>query len=155
MHRITPPLDPPAHLPPRLPLLQIRKLPQMMHSVQIPDLHEPRAHALHHLLPRFETLAPVRFPLEEVAGVEGVGTEFEEAAELAGWGGGPKGEFLHEGGVFGGYEAFKLVVEGRKFRVGGDAVEGGVISLVALVFPYVHYIPIISSLAKPSQGSRG
>ena len=77
------------------------------------------------------------FPFEEIAWVEGVGAEFEEAAELAGWGGGPEGEFLHEGGVFGGDELFELVVEGDEVWVGGDAVEGGVVALVALVFPYV------------------
>lgn len=29
--------------------------------------------------------------------MKGVGAEFEEATELAGWRGGPEGEFLHEG----------------------------------------------------------
>lgn len=40
---------------------------------------------------------------------------------------------------------FELVVEGDEVRVGGDAVEGGVVALVALVFPYVDY----GRLARP------
>lgn len=71
--------------------------------------------------------------------MEGVGTEFEDAAEGAGRGGGPEGEFLHERGAFGGYKRFELVVEVGKFRVRGDGVEGGVVAVVALVFPYVYY----------------
>ena len=36
-----------------------------------------------------------------------------------------------------GYEGFQLVVEGREVGVRGDGVEGGVVAVVALVFPYV------------------
>ena len=74
--------------------------------------------------------------------MQGVGAEFEEAPELARGGSGPEGEFLHEGAGFGGDELFELVVEGEEVRVGGDAVEGGVVALVALVFPYVDLLKI-------------
>jgi hypothetical protein len=36
------------------------------------------------------------------------------------------------------------VVKGGEFGVVGDAVEGGVVAVVALVFPDVDYDPIIS-----------
>ena len=70
--------------------------------------------------------------------MEGVGAEFEKATELAGRGGGPEREFLHEGGLLVSYELLELVVEGGKVGVGGDAMEGGVVAVVALVFPYVY-----------------
>ena len=35
------------------------------------------------------------FPFEEIARVEGVGAEFEEAAQLAWRRSGPEGKFLH------------------------------------------------------------
>ena len=77
------------------------------------------------------------FPLEKVTWVEGVGAKFEEAAELAGCGGGPEGEFLHQGGVLGRDESLEVFVECRELWVGGDRVKGCVIALVALVFPDV------------------
>lgn len=67
--------------------------------------------------------------------MEGVGAEFEDAAELARAGGGPEGEFLHERGAFGGYEGFEFLVEGGEVGVVGDAVERVVVAVVALVFP--------------------
>ena len=68
-----------------------------------------------------------------------VGSEFKEAAEFPRRCGGPEGEFLHQRGVFGGDEGFELGVEGGKVGMGGDRVEGGVVTLVALVFPDVDY----------------
>ena len=135
MHRLSPSLDPPAHLAPRLALLEIGKLPKMMHGVQVADLDEPRAHALHDLSSGFQSLTPVGLPFQEVAGVQGVGAEFEEAAEFAGRCGGPEGELLHQGGFFVGYKAFEVDVEVGEFGVRGDAVEGGMVAVVALVFP--------------------
>ena len=38
-----------------------------------------------------------------------------------------------------GDEGFEAAVEGGEVGVGGDAVEGGVVAVVALVFPYVDY----------------
>ena len=69
--------------------------------------------------------------------MEGVGAEFEEAAEVARGGGGPEGEFLHEGGFFVGDEGFEFAVEGGEVGVVLDGVEGGVVAVVSLVFPYV------------------
>lgn len=37
-----------------------------------------------------------------------------------------------------GNEGFQFVVEAREFGVRGDGVEGGMIAVVALVFPYVN-----------------
>lgn len=72
--------------------------------------------------------------------MEGVGAEFEEPAEGA-WGrGGPEGEFLHEGGLFVGYEGFEGGVEGGEVRVVLDGVEGGMVAVVAFVFPYMHFL---------------
>jgi len=95
MNRISPSLHIPALLPAHLPFLQIRKLPEMMHRIQLSNLHEPGTYTLHYFSPGFEASAPVGFPFEEIAWVEGVGAEFEDAAELAGGGGGPEGKFLH------------------------------------------------------------
>ena len=94
-----------------------------MHGVQLPDLYEPCTNSLHDLPPCIESLPPVSFPFEQVAGVEGVGAELEEATELAWRGGGPEGEFLHEGGLFAGYKGFESVVEVGEVRVRGDRVE--------------------------------
>ena len=71
--------------------------------------------------------------------MQGVGAEFEDAAEPA-WGrGGPEGEFLHQRCVLGRDEGFEMSVEGREVRVGCYGVEGGVVALVALVLPDVNY----------------
>ena len=111
-----------------------------MHGVQVSDLHKPCTYALHHFPTCLQAFPPVGLPFKEVPRVQSVGAEFEEAAELAGWGGGPEGEFLHQGGLLVGDEGFELGVEGGKVRVGGDGVEGGVIAVVALVFPDVDYL---------------
>lgn len=71
--------------------------------------------------------------------MKGVGAEFEEAAELARGGGGPEGEFLHERGLFVGYELFEGGVEGGETGVVLDGVQGGVVAVVAFVFPYVDF----------------
>ena len=72
--------------------------------------------------------------------MEGVGAEFEQAAELAGRSGGPEGEFLHQGGLFVVDEGLEVGVEGGEFRVGCDGVEGGMVALVALVFPDMNWM---------------
>ena len=38
-----------------------------------------------------------------------------------------------------GDEGFELGVEGREIRMGGNGVEGGVVAVIALVFPDVYY----------------
>jgi hypothetical protein len=95
MDRLAPSPDAPALLSTDLALLQIRKLPQVVHGIQLADLDEPGADAFHDLPPRFEASAPVGFPFEQVSWVQGVGAQLEDAAELAGGRGGPEGEFLH------------------------------------------------------------
>ena len=67
-----------------------------MDTVEHPDLCEPRTDTFHHSTARLKTAAPVRFPLEQVSGKEGVGAELKDTAEFAGGGGRPEGEFLHE-----------------------------------------------------------
>jgi len=81
----------------------------------------------------------MRFPIKQVARVQGVRAEFEDAAEGAGRGGGPEGEFLHKGCSLCCYERFELVVKIGKFWVRGDRVKGGLIAMVALIFPDVDY----------------
>ena len=76
-------------------------------------------------------------PFEQVSWTERIRAEFEEAAELPRGCGGPEGEFLHEGGGAGGYEGFELLFEGGVVWVGGDGMKGGVVAMVALVFPDV------------------
>ena len=92
------------------------------------------------------------FPFEQVTWVQSVGTKFEDAAELAGSGGGPERELLHEGGAFGGYELFKFVVKFGKVGVRGDGVERVVVAVIALIFPDVYcchmlaYMYVVESL---------
>lgn len=67
----------------------------MVHSVETPDLAEPGADALHDVLARLKTAAPVGFPFKKVARAEGVGTELEDPAEVARGRRRPEGKFLH------------------------------------------------------------
>lgn len=139
VHRIPPSFNPPAHLPSRLSLLQIRELPQMMHCVQIPNLYEPCTDSLHHFSSCLQSLPPVGFPFQEIAWVQGVGAKFEKTAEGARWCGGPEGELLHQRCLFRSDELFETLVEGGEVGMGGNRVKGGVVALVALVFPDVDY----------------
>ena len=77
MNRITPALNAPGLLTPDLALLEVRKLPEVVHGVEIADLTEPSSDSLHNLSSRLQALAPVRLPLEKVAGVQSVGAQFE------------------------------------------------------------------------------
>lgn len=54
--------------------------------------------------------------------MKGVGTQFEDAAQLTWCGGGPEGEFLHQRGALGFDEGLDLLVEGREFGVIVDGV---------------------------------
>lgn len=94
-------------------------------------------HTFHDLPPCRETLLPVRLPLEQVSRVQSVAPELEDAAELAGRGGGPEAEFLHQARALGVDEGLELAVELGELGVVLDAVDGGVVAGVALVLPDV------------------
>lgn len=72
MHRIGPSLNFPALFTPDLALLEIGKLPEMVHRVKVADLHKPSSDTLHHLPTSFEAASPVSLPLEEITGAERV-----------------------------------------------------------------------------------
>lgn len=72
MNGVTPSLDLPALLSSNLPLLQIRKLPQMMNRVQVSDLDKPGSDTFHYLASGLETPTPVALPFEQIARVERV-----------------------------------------------------------------------------------
>ena len=46
----------------------------------LPDLHEPRTNTFHHLSARSEALLPMRLPLQQIAGMQGVRAQLEDAA---------------------------------------------------------------------------
>ena len=135
MHRIGPALDAPALLAANLALLEVGKLPQVVYRIEVTDLDEPGADALHDLPSGLETPAPVRLPLEEVSRVQRVRAELEQTAELAGRRGGPEAELLHQRAVLPADQAPKLAIKLGELGVLCDGVERGVVALVALVFP--------------------
>ena len=71
--------------------------------------------------------------------MKGVGTQFEDAAQLTRWGGRPEREFLHQRGALGVDEGFDLLIKGREFGVMVNSVQGVVVTVVALVFPDMDY----------------
>lgn len=77
------------------------------------------------------------FPFQEIARIQCVGAKFEKTAEGTRWCGWPEGELLHQGCLFRSDEFFKMLVEGGEVGMGGNRVKGGVVALVALVFPDV------------------
>lgn len=138
MHCFGPALLAPALLAADLALLEISKLPEVVHRVEIANLHKPGSHTFHHLAPGLESAPPVRLPLEKVTGVERVGAQLKDAAELSGRGRWPERELLHERGLFAANQAAELLFKGWIFRVAGDGVQGGMIALIALIFPDVY-----------------
>ena len=146
VHRITPTLHSPAHLPPCLALLQVRKLPQVMDRVDIANLHEPCPDSFHYFASRSQSLAPVRLPLQKISGVQVIGAQLKEATQPAWRGCRPEREFLHERRFFARDEGFERPVKGGKVGMRGNGVEGGVVALVALVLPDVDWL----MLAQPS-----
>jgi hypothetical protein len=64
VNRISPALNTPRLLSSQLPLLQIRKLPEMVHRVQVSDLYKPCSNSLHHFSSCLEAFSPMRFPFE-------------------------------------------------------------------------------------------
>lgn len=139
MHRLSPARYAPAVLSADLSLLQIGKLPQVVNSVQIADLHKPRTHALHDLSAGLEAPAPMCLPLEEVSGVKLVRPQLEEPTQLSWRRSGPEAKLLHQGCLFLVDQGTQLAVKVRKFRVLRNRVQRAVIPLVALVLPDVNY----------------
>lgn len=139
MDGLRPALDAPALLATDLAFLQICKLPEVVYRVKVANLHEPGTHAFHDLTSGLEAPTPMCLPLEQITWVQRVRAELKEAAELAGRGGRPEGEFLHQGRVFRLDQAAQLAVEGGVFGVLGDRVQGGMVALVTLVLPNVNY----------------
>lgn len=140
MHRLTPTLDAPALLAADLALLQVGKLPQVMHRVELANLHKPRAHAFHHLPARLEAAPPVSLPLEQISGVESVGSKLEYSSQVARRSRRPEGEFLHERRSFSVDERLKLGIKLGEFGVVLDGIEGCVVTFVSLVFPDMDYL---------------
>ena len=139
MYRVSPAFYAPALLTADLALLKVGKLPQVVHRVKVPNLHEPGTHTFHHLTTSLEPAPPVRLPLEQVAGVQRVRAQLKEATEAARRGGWPEAELLHQGAMFVADQGAQLLVEVGVLGVIGDGVQGGVVALVALVFPDVDW----------------
>lgn len=72
VHRLGPTRYAPAVLAADLPLLEVGKLPEVVHRVQIANLHKPSTNALHHLAAGLQAPTPVCLPLEQVSRVERV-----------------------------------------------------------------------------------
>lgn len=123
MYRISPTFDTPALLSAKLTFLQIGKLPQVMHCVQLADLHEPCPHALHDLATCLESATPVRLPFQQIAWVKSVRPQFKDSTERAGRCGWPERELLHEGCALSSDKRLELFVEIGEFRVVLDGVE--------------------------------
>ena len=51
---------------------------------------------------------------------------------------------MHEGSSLGLYEGLEFGIEGREVGVLGDGVEGGVVSVVALILPDVNYTVLVA-----------
>ena len=135
VHRIGPSLNFPTLLAPDLALLEIGKLPEMVHRVEVANLHKPSSDTLHHLATSLEAASPVSLPLKEIARAERVRAQLKEATKLAGWRSWPERKLLHERAVFAADKRSKLLLEGRVFGVLRDAVQRCVVALVPLIFP--------------------
>ena len=122
VHRIAPTFDTPAPLTACTSLLQVGKLPQVMYSVQVANLHKPGSDTLHHFTPSLQSPPPVRLPLEQVPGMQSVRSELEDTSQLARGRCRPKREFLHQRNLLGVDQLSQLAVEAGKFRMVGDIV---------------------------------
>lgn len=123
MNGLCPTLDAPGLLPTDFSLFQVRKLPQVVHSVQFTNLHEPGTHTFHDLPAGLETVTPMALPFKKVPGVKSVGSELEETTKTAGRSGGPEGELLHQGRLLALDECLQLAVEFGKFWVFRNVVQ--------------------------------
>lgn len=137
MNGFAPSLDAPALLTANLALLEVGKLPKVVHGVEVADLHEPGTYALHDFATGLEASPPVGLPLEEVARMECIRPELKDTAELSGRSGRPEGEFLHERSVLILDQAAELLIKFGVFGVRGNQVPRLVVSLVSLVLPDV------------------
>ena len=137
VNRVGPSVDAPGFFATDLALLEVGKLPHVVHSVELTDLDEPRSDAFHDLTTRGQATSPVRLPLQQVSWVQGVRTKLEDATKTAGRGGWPEAELLHQGGALRGDKRLELAVKGREIRVLADFVERCMVSGVALVLPDV------------------
>lgn len=108
---LRPAFDIPGLLTANLAFLQVRKLPQMMHSVQIADLDEPRTNSFHDFPARLEATAPMGLPLQQVSGMERIRSQLKDTAEAARRGRWPEGKLLHERGTLALNHSSQLAVE--------------------------------------------
>lgn len=139
MHGLSPAGYTPAVLSADLPLLQIGKLPQMVNGVQVADLYEPRTHALHDFSASLKAPAPVRLPLQEVAGMKLVGPQLKEPTQFSRRCGRPEAELLHQRRLFLVNQGTQLAVKFRKIGVLRDCIQRAMVTFVALVLPNVNY----------------
>lgn len=139
VHRFRPAFDTPRLFPANLALLQVGKLPEMMHGVQVTDLDKPCPNAFHNFAASLEATTPVCLPFKQISGVQSVGTKFEKPAQSSGRSGGPEGELLHQRRFLALDQALQLPVECGKLGVAGNIVKGGMVTLVSLIFPDVDY----------------
>lgn len=136
---VAPALDRPALLASLAALLEVGKLPEMVDRVEVADLDEPGADALHDFTTSLEATTPVRLPLEQVSRVQRVRSELENTAELSGRSCGPEGKLLHQRHVLTVDERVELAVEFGEAGIMRDGVSRLVVTLVLLVFPDVNY----------------
>jgi hypothetical protein len=139
VYRFTPARDAPALLSAGASFLKVGELPKVMDSVQISNLDEPSAHTFHNLLSGTKTCAPVCLPLQEVARVQGVRTEFEDSTKLAGSSCGPEREFLHQGCLLRVDQGLELAIKLGEVRMVLNGVQRCVVTFVTLVLPDVDY----------------
>lgn len=138
VHRLAPARHTPALLSARTSFFEIGELPQVVDGVEVSDLHEPGTHTLHDFFPGTQTSAPVCLPFQEVARVQGVGTELKDTAKLARSSRGPEGEFLHQRRLLRVDQRLELAVEFGEVGVVLNGVERSVVSFVTLVLPDVN-----------------
>jgi hypothetical protein len=138
VYRLCPSLNAPRLLTADLALLQIGKLPQVMHGVEIANLDEPCTHSLHDLPARLEASTPMRLPLQKITRVKGVRPKLKQTTEATWRSCRPERKLLHEGCAFTLDQGFQFLVKLGKLRVARNGVEGFVITRVALVLPDVN-----------------
>lgn len=147
---VAPALDGPALLTSLAAFLKVGKLPEVVDSVEIANLDEPGANALHNFTTSLEATAPVRLPLEQVARMQRVRSELKNTAELSGRSCGPERKLLHQRNVLTVNERVELAVKLGKAGIVRDGVSRVVVALVFLVFPDVNCDLLVSTHDHPS-----
>lgn len=79
MHRFAPTFDAPTLLTADFALLKVGKLPQVVHRVQLADLHEPCSHSFHDLATGLQATPPVCLPFQQIPGMKGIGSELKQS----------------------------------------------------------------------------